>query len=137
MQIEVPEGYEALADVLALAIEQAAYGKGKERHANGEPFDQQKICRISRSMGCGFALGQAIKKIEEAARLDGPAAMAELLGAINYTAAGGIVLAEERGVELRAQATQDQGDHATGGAMAPHALGNAARCSRGCDLDKW
>ncbi len=95
MTIDVPEGYESLGAVLQLAIDQAAKGKGVERHASGEPFSQQKICRISRSVGVGFALGQAEKKIEESVRLDAEAGLRELLGAINYTAAGYIVLQEQ------------------------------------------
>jgi hypothetical protein len=96
MQIDIPEGYESLGQVLQLAVDQAAKGKGLSRHASGEPFDQQKICRISRAVGVGFALGQAEKKIEESARLPVEAALHELLGAINYTAAGYIVTAESR-----------------------------------------
>ena len=96
MTIEVPDGYETLGAVLQLAIDQAAKGKGADRHASGEPFDQQKICRISRAVGVGFALGQAEKKIEESQRLPPDAGLRELLGAINYTAAGYIVVSEKR-----------------------------------------
>ena len=86
--------YISLRYVLELAVDQAANGKGKERHANGEPFDQQKICKISRAVGIGFALGQALKKAEESVRLDKEAALREILGAINYLAAAYIVLNE-------------------------------------------
>lgn len=99
MQIEVPKGYESLGVVLQMAIMQAACGKGKERHASGEPFEQQKICRISRAVGTGFAIGQALKKAEEAPRL-GAMGVDELLGAINYAAAGCIVMAENNGIVL-------------------------------------
>jgi len=86
--------YISLRYVLELAVDQAANGKGKERHANGEPFDQQKICKISRAVGVGFALGQALKKAEESVRLNKEAGLREILGAINYLAAAYIVLSE-------------------------------------------
>ena len=86
--------YISLRYVLELAVDQAANGKGKERHANGEPFDQQKICKISRAVGVGFALGQALKKAEESVRLNKDAGLREILGAINYLAAAYIVLNE-------------------------------------------
>lgn len=92
--IEIPEGYEALAYVLEKALNQAAHGKGKERHATGEPFDQQPICAITRRVGFGYPLGQAEKKIEESQRLDTDASIFELLGAINYLAAAVICLEE-------------------------------------------
>lgn len=94
MHINVPDGYEALGEIFQQAIYQAADGKGKQRHATGEPFDRQKICRITRSVGLGFPLGQAEKKIEESTRL-GAAGPHELLGAINYLAAGCIVMIEQ------------------------------------------
>ena len=36
-------GYESLAQVLQEAYDQAARGKGAERHANDLPFDQQPM----------------------------------------------------------------------------------------------
>lgn len=92
--IPTEDPYISLRYVLELAVDQAANGKGKERHANGEPFDQQKICKISRAVGVGFALGQAIKKAEESVRLNKEAGLREILGAINYLAAAYIVLNE-------------------------------------------
>ena len=92
--IPTEDPYISLRYVLELAVDQAANGKGKERHANGEPFDQQKICKISRAVGVGFALGQALKKAEESVRLNKEAALREILGAINYLAAAYIVLNE-------------------------------------------
>lgn len=89
-----PPGYESLGKVLVAAVDQAAMGKGRERHAHpGESFDRQKICEITRRVGIGYPLGQAIKKAEESLRL-GEAGPAELLGAINYLAAAHIVLSE-------------------------------------------
>ena len=86
--------YISLRYVLELAVDQAANGQGKERLANGEPFDLLKICKFSRAVGVGFALGQALKKAEESVRLNKEAALREILGAINYLAAAHIVLSE-------------------------------------------
>jgi hypothetical protein len=83
--------YAALDRVLKMAHEQASRGKGKERHANGQPFDRQPIMELGRMFGPGFAAGQAAKKAQEAmgmiGRGDKKAAVAELLGGINYLAA--------------------------------------------------
>lgn len=93
------EPYEPLQRVLSRALEQAAHGKGADRHANGQPFMEQPIMRNSRVAGLGFPTGQALKKIEEAITMAGrghdPNAVFELLGAINYAAAA-ILLIEER-----------------------------------------
>lgn len=92
----VDKGYEQLASVLADAIDQAASGKGSKRHAkDGEPFEQQKICEITRRVGLGYPLGPAVKKAQESLRL-GKRGPAELLGAINYLAAAVIVMEEEQ-----------------------------------------
>jgi hypothetical protein len=88
-------GYESLARVLARAYQQAAHGKGAERHAqDGEPFDAQVMQDMARRFGVGSLLGQAFKKSEESQRLPQGAAIRELLGAINYLA--GAVIAMER-----------------------------------------
>ena len=91
MTIDIPEGYEALGSVLAEAVEQAAGGKGAERHAySSEPFSGQLIREIPFRLGPGgecFCLGQAVKKIYESRRLPPDRARAELLGAIVYAAA--------------------------------------------------
>lgn len=96
-----PAGYEALQAVLDAAMDQAANGKGRERHASGEPFDAQPMATIGRLVGLGFPLGQACKKAQEAARMAAagePArARAELLGAINYLAGAVILLDEAAG----------------------------------------
>ena len=135
MNIEIPAGYESLGHVLQMAVDQAANGKGKERHACGEPFDQQKICRISRFLGVGFALGQAEKKIEESVRLDGEAGQAELLGAINYVAAGLIVMAEEnlREVTFRIKHPETFGDTLDHDIRQVENLGNLARKGVGAE----
>lgn len=86
------DGYDSLRYVLTLAIEQASVGKGKERHANGKPFDRQPIMEIGRMVGSGYPLGQAMKKAQESTRLPPDRAKAELLGAINYLAAAYMLL---------------------------------------------
>ena len=88
---DVP-GYESLRRVLDAAYEQAARGKGRERHAlDGAGFDNQPMQRLIDAHGLGFATGQACKKAEEADGLRSQdAARRELLGAIVYLA-GAIV----------------------------------------------
>ncbi len=78
--------YKDLQRVLNAALSQASEGKGKERHANDEPFSEQLIFQIEKWVQ-SFQLGQAIKKIVESQRLPKERAQAELLGAINYIAA--------------------------------------------------
>ncbi len=88
-------GYEPLANVLHRAYHQAAHGKGKERHARGEPFTQQVMLEGARRFGRGALLYQAYKKAEESQRLPADRAVAELLGAIVYLAGAVIVIEEE------------------------------------------
>ena len=87
----VAEGYDSLFVILCRALHQAQSGKGKERHANGKPFDQQPIMAITDLVGMGFQTGQAIKKTVEAHgmvnRNELDSAERELLGAINFLAA--------------------------------------------------
>lgn len=82
--------YASLRAVLDEAHAQAAHGKGKARHANDRPFEQQPILEIGRMVGSGFALGQVMKKAQEAigmvSRGENDAAVKELLGAIVYAA---------------------------------------------------
>ena len=93
-EMNVP-GYEQLADVLARAYDQAARGKGRERHANDRPFHLQPMQDLIRLHGVGFATGQASKKASEALGLPTvERQVAELLGAIVYLA--GAVIALER-----------------------------------------
>lgn len=87
-------GYEALADVLCRAFNQAAKGKGAERHACERPFHEQPMQSISELLGSHTGLVyQAMKKIQESQRMDKDAAVRELLGAINYCA-GAIIYLE-------------------------------------------
>lgn len=98
-----PVGYEPLAAILHDALQQAATGKGAERHGNGLPFDAQPMQLITRMVGLGFPMGQLIKKAQEAQgmaeRGETDAARRELLGVIVYAA--GAVLALEGTVEAR------------------------------------
>lgn len=100
-QMIIEQGYQhyhLLLKVLIDAYHQASQGKGKERHACGQPFERQIICEIGRRVGLGYELGQAIKKAIESEvllKIKGPeAARAELLGAINYLAAAVILIDE-------------------------------------------
>lgn len=89
-------GYELLAYVLERAYNQAALGKGKERHANGEPFDEQVMQDGARRFGVGALLFQAFKKSEESQRLPLDRGVNELLGAIVYLA-GAVIRRETDG----------------------------------------
>ena len=90
--------YKKLTEVFDMALGQASTGKGKERHASEEPFENQQICQIPRWQGSiDFDTGQAIKKCLEVNRLStNEAKIRELLGAINYIAAAIIVLKENQ-----------------------------------------
>lgn len=85
-----------LQDVLDLALDQVMEGKGAERHGNGKPFDRQPMLEIGRMVGPGFCFGQAMKKTQEASRMEPEAAKREILGAINYLA-GAYLLLDEQG----------------------------------------
>ena len=86
--------YGRLEEVLAKAAEQASAGKGAERHADGQSFEEQPIMWIEREFK-SFQLGQAVKKIHESQRLGPDAAVRELLGAINYLAAKVVMVESE------------------------------------------
>ena len=88
-------GYEHLAAVLQDAYAQAAFGKGKERHANDLPFDHQPMQAISRLLGNPTGMTyQVCKKVVEAMNMkDSGARRRELLGAIVYLA--GVVVYED------------------------------------------
>ena len=98
-----PAGYECLAEVLDAALMQAASGKGAERHAGDRPFATQPMQEITRMVGVGFPLGQAMKKSQEAgtmaSRGQTDAAWRELLGAINYLAGAALELNGRRATE--------------------------------------
>lgn len=85
-------GYERLTEVLTAAHDQAAFGKGKERHANDLPFHEQRMQQISQMLGSPAGMAyQVAKKVAEGLELPTlDRQKAELLGAINYLA--GIVI---------------------------------------------
>jgi hypothetical protein len=96
------DSYASLSRVLTAAKEQASTGKGKERHANDNNYEDQLICvvgRLLRGHPYGSHAYQVIKKTIEAGRLyyiHGPdAAYQEVLGAINYAAAMNILISED------------------------------------------
>lgn len=91
-EVRVPAGYGKLFRVLMAALDQAAAGKGKERHASdGVAFEGQPMSSINRTLNSvdGF-LYQAAKKAQESRRLPSGRAQAELYGAINYLAGAAI-----------------------------------------------
>ena len=77
------------------ALEQAAYGKGRERHANDLPFTEQPILTMARMLDSDAGLAQqVIKKTVEARSLPTKQArINELRGTLVYAAA--MVLFEE------------------------------------------
>src|SRR5690625_1078705 len=88
----VEPGYERLAAVFQDAHDQAALGKGKERHANGEPFHEQRMQKVSRTQGNAYGMAFQVQKkmLEGLEMADREACRRELLGALNYLA--GIVI---------------------------------------------
>ena len=90
--------YEGLFDVLMEAYKQASEGKGKERHGNDLPFEEQPMQTMSQLLGSNKGcLFQAMKKIQESTRMEKDAAVRELLGAIVYLAGAVIYLEGEGG----------------------------------------
>lgn len=92
---EEDTNYALLKDVLDRAYEQASAGKGKERHAGGQAFEDQPMLVISELLDTvdGMAF-QVIKKTREGRGLGKEAAIREFLGAINYLA--GMVIYYDR-----------------------------------------
>lgn len=103
--VYVALGYDSLFNVLTRALEQAQSGKGKERHAAGEPFTEQPIFKIGEMFGLGFQNGQALKKMVEAQgmlkRGEFNAAEREVLGAINYLAAVAIEINKRATAQIK------------------------------------
>lgn len=92
-EMNVP-GYEELASILQGAYDQAARGKGAERHAstkmqNSLPWTEQPIMGINLQLGSvDGALYQVIKKATEVQNLDSvERKVRELYGSIVYAAA--------------------------------------------------
>lgn len=86
--LSIKEGYHSLAKALQGALDQAQHGKGNDRHAQGQPFDDQPMQRISGLLGSRDGMAyQAIKKIQESQRFDDTdRTIKELYGAIVYLA---------------------------------------------------
>lgn len=95
----IADPYYTLAAVLHHALMQASHGKGAERHANGQSFEDQPMLQISRMLrtpaGC---LYQVMKKSQEAQGMlnngNPEAAKREILGAINYLAGAYMIIDE-------------------------------------------
>lgn len=111
---DVP-GYEKLARILTAAYDQAARGKGKERHANDLPFHEQPILTITglKGIGLGGPAFQVIKKTQEACQMVERGqlihAAHELSGAIVYAAA--MILEIERRVERDGDKSDSEGSN--------------------------
>lgn len=105
----VLERYEPLSEVFDLAIDQAAFGKGEERHGNGLHFLDQPMIKIGAMTGPGGPVFQAMKKAQEAIGMVDrgafDAAQAELLGAINYLGGAHILIQW-----IKDAATEEHGD---------------------------
>ena len=89
----VDKRYQLLLTALNNAYQQASEGKGKDRHATEDNFEDQPILWIERQFK-SFDLGQAVKKIHESQRLPKDHAISELYGAIIFIAARIIYLEE-------------------------------------------
>ena len=91
-------GYERLAKVLQDAHDQAARGKGADRHAKDLPFDKQRMQAISHLIDSPDGMAyQVCKKVVEGLGLPTlDRQKAELLGAINYLA-GIVIFLEDKG----------------------------------------
>lgn len=91
--------YASLAGVLQAAYDHAAHGKGHVRHGDDKtPFLEQPTMQIARMIGVGYPIGQLMKKAKESTgmvrRKEYDAAVAELLGVINYAAAAILLIQE-------------------------------------------
>lgn len=91
--------YGSLAGILQAAHDQAARGKGHDRHADDKPFLNQPIMEIARMLGdTGGHAYQIMKKAQEANRMvrraQYDAAVQEYLGVINYAAAAILLIRE-------------------------------------------
>jgi len=99
LKTAVVDHYAPLRRVLDLALEQARSGKGAQRHGQGQPFDKQPMMEIGRMIGGpAGCFHQAMKKTQEASRMEPDAAKREILGAINYLAGAYLLLDEKGGV---------------------------------------
>ena len=103
-----PDSRHPLADVFNDVLAQVTQGKGRERHgadAKGKelPFTEQPLMVLTRMVGEGYPLGQAMKKLSETQRLwelrGKEAAYSELLGAIAYAASAALYIRESSSKE--------------------------------------
>ncbi len=95
-EIENFEGtYDSLLHVFNAALLRASIGKGKERHATDEPFEDQPICTELRLLGTTPAVYQVRKKARETLRMSSDQARREWLDVIVHAAAAFLVLNEE------------------------------------------
>lgn len=101
--MKVESGYESLAEMMQRALDQAQYGKGKERHANDRPFTKQSLMNHTRAVGTGYPCGQVMKKAEElhgmVQRGDYDNAIEECKGAAVYLLATAMYIEELKGLE--------------------------------------
>jgi len=122
-------GYEQLSEVLRAAFDQAAYGKGAERHARGNDFDKQHMQTISTLLGTerGMAF-QVCKKLTEGLDMEAYDRFErELLGVIIYTA--GIIIWRKKNSPPTAEVVKP------GVAHCPHCgVGEGALHLTGCEL---
>ena len=93
-----------LESVFSDVLDQVTKGKGYERHGateggRGLTFSEQPIMTITRYVGNGYPLGQAMKKLSEVPALmkhkGRDAAYKEILGAIAYAAAAALYIKDE------------------------------------------
>ena len=84
--------YRALEEVLVQALNRCALGKGKERHATDNRFEEQPIITEGDILGIHPHIFQIRKKCLEVLRMDTDAAQRELLDVIVYAAAAHIIL---------------------------------------------
>lgn len=101
---QAPIDRHPLESVFADVLDQVTKGKGSERHGETEggrglTFSDQPIMTITRYVGNGYPLGQAMKKLSEVPALmkhkGRDAAYKEILGAIAYAAAAALYLKED------------------------------------------
>lgn len=84
--------YQSLVNVLDEAYNRASQGKGKERHATGQDFDEQPIVTEGNNFYVYGNLQQIRKKALEIVRLPKERGRDELLDIIVYAAASVIIM---------------------------------------------
>jgi phage terminase large subunit GpA-like protein len=103
----IPEGYKSLTNVLADALDRASLGKGKERHAEGKPFEEQDIVKELKDFQSTIgAIYQIRKKAKESLRLSDRQAANEFLDIIVYAAAAYIYLLSKYTINAEGENTE-------------------------------